>query len=231
MILNVYKEKNWTSFDVVAKVRVMLGKKRKVGHAGTLDPLAKGVLVVLTDEDTKKQDKFMKLKKEYIADISFGITTPTYDLEILPEVNKTQISLEDLKEKIPAILKHFEGEIDQKVPPYSAAKVGGKTLYKEARKGKINIEELPVKRITIHKTDILEIRNEESDTIEGKKEFPAIKISVSCSSGTYIRSLAHDLGEKIGCGAVMINLLRTGVGDYRVEDSKKITELSFKPGD
>jgi tRNA pseudouridine55 synthase len=231
MILNVYKEKNWTSFDVVAKVRNMLGGKRKVGHAGTLDPLAEGVLIVLTDEDTKKQDEFMKMKKEYVAKITFGITTPTYDLEFLPEVSKRQIGLENLKTLCPVVLKDFEGEIDQKVPPYSAAKVDGKTLYKEARKGKVDEVSLPVKRITIYKIEILETYDEDVETKDGKRKFPSMKARVECSSGTYIRSLAHDLGEKFGCGAVMMGLVRTRIGEYSVSDSKKITELSFKPGD
>lgn len=96
MILNVYKEKGWTSFDVVAKIRGMLGKKEKVGHAGTLDPLAEGVLVVLTGEDTKKQREFTGMDKEYIAEIAFGVTTPTYDLEVLPALSEKQPSLKKL---------------------------------------------------------------------------------------------------------------------------------------
>lgn len=231
MILNIYKEKDWTSFDVVAKVRGILGKKRKVGHAGTLDPLAEGVLIVLTDDDTKKQTEFMNMEKEYVAKIAFGITTPTYDLEMLPDLTKQQIGIEDLKTKLPDVIKEFEGEIDQKVPPYSAAKVGGKTLYKEARKGKVGEIELPVKRITIHKIELLEIVEEEVTTNEGCRKLPVVKLRVSCSSGTYIRSLAHDLGERIDSGAVMTDLVRSKIGEFLVGDSKKITELELKPGD
>lgn len=229
MILNLYKEKGWTSFDVVAKVRGMLGGKRKVGHAGTLDPLAEGVLVVLTDEDTKKQDEFTKMKKEYIAKIAFGITTPTYDLEILPDVREKQISLEDAKKGLGKILPKYIGDIDQKVPAYSAAKVEGKRLYKEARAGRIKEDSLPVKRITIYNIEVLEWSEEEFETKnEGEKQkFPVVKIKVECSSGTYIRSLAHDLGEELGTGAVMTSLVRTKVGDFTVEQAKKATELKF----
>lgn len=225
MILNVYKEKGWTSFDVVAKVRSMLGRKRKVGHTGTLDPLAEGVLIVLTDEDTKRQDEFMTMEKEYVAKIAFGITTPTYDLEVLPNVSEMQISLKEVKEILEKILPKYIGEITQKVPAYSAVKVKGKTLYKEARKGKLGDIKLPVKRITIHEVEVLGSGEEEIETVGGKRKFPVIKMKVRCSSGSYIRSLAHDLGEELGCGAVLVSLLRTRVGDFVVGKSRKVSDL------
>jgi tRNA pseudouridine55 synthase len=206
MILNVYKEKGWTSFDVVAKVRGMLGKKRKVGHAGTLDPLAEGVLIVLTDEDTKKQNEFMNLKKEYQAKIAFGITTPTYDLEVLPDVSDKQLGLEEIKKLLTDLLPKYIGEIDQKVPGFSAVKVDGKRLYKQARSGDIDEDKLPVKRVTIYNIKVLDSGNESIETKEGIKEFPVITIKVECSSGTYIRSLAHDLGNDLGTGALLVPL-------------------------
>ena len=219
MILNVYKEKNWTSFDVVAKVRSMLGGKRKVGHAGTLDPLAEGVLIVLTDEDTKKQKEFMNMEKVYVAKIAFGITTPMYDLEVLPDVSEMQISLKEVNKILEKMLPKYIGEITQKVPAYSAVKVKGKTLYKEARKGRLSDIKLPVKRITIYKIEVLGGVTEEIETKEEKLKFPVVKMKVRCSSGSYIRSLAHDLGEELGCGAVLVSLLRTKVGDFVVGKS------------
>ncbi len=225
MVFNVYKEKGWTSFDVVAKVRSILGRKRKVGHAGTLDPLAEGVLIVLTDEDTKRQDEFMTMEKEYIAKIAFGITTPMYDLEVLPNVSETQVSLKEVKKILEKILPKYIGEIAQKVPAYSAVKVKGKTLYKEARKGKLSDIKLPVKRITIYEIEVLGSGEEEIETKEEKRKFPVIKMKVRCSSGSYIRSLAHDLGEELGCGAVLISLLRTRVGAFIVGTPRKVSDL------
>lgn len=224
MILSVYKEKGWTSFDVVAKIRGMLGKNRKVGHAGTLDPLAEGVLVVLTDEDTKKQRDFMNMEKEYVAKIAFGITTPMYDLEVLPNVSEMQISLKEVNKILEKILPKYIGEIEQKVPTYSAVKVKGKTLYKEARKGKLSDIKLPVKRITIYEIEVLGSGMEEIVTKDGKRKFPVIEMKVRCSSGSYIRSLAHDLGEELSCGAVLVSLLRTRVGDFVVGKSRKVSD-------
>jgi tRNA pseudouridine55 synthase len=227
MILNVYKEKGWTSFDVVAKVRGMLGKKRKVGHAGTLDPLAEGVLIVLTDEDTKKQNEFMNLKKEYQAKIAFGITTPTYDLEVLPDVSDKQLGLEEIKKLLTDLLPKYIGEIDQKVPGFSAVKVDGKRLYKQARSGDIDEDKLPVKRVTIYNIKVLDSGNESIETKEGIKEFPVITIKVECSSGTYIRSLAHDLGNDLGTGALLFTLVRNKIGDFDISASNKISNLSL----
>jgi len=227
MILNIYKEKGWTSFDVVAKVRLLLGKKRKVGHAGTLDPLAEGVLIVLTDEDTKKQSEFMKMKKEYEAKIAFGLTTPMYDLEVLPDISDKQMGLDEVKGEFEKILPNYIGEISQKVPGYSAVKVEGKRLYKQARSGSIDEDKLPVKSVTIYNIEVLGWVEEKIKTKDGSKEFPVVTMKIECSSGTYIRSLAHDLGEDLGTGAVMTSLIRTRIGDFKVTDSKKITELKI----
>ncbi|MFC1700135.1 tRNA pseudouridine(55) synthase TruB [Patescibacteria group bacterium] len=211
MILNIHKEKNWTSFDVVAKVRGILGEK-KVGHAGTLDPLAEGVLVVLTGEDTKKQSEFMNMEKEYIAEFGLGLDSDTYDLEVLPRVIDTNIDFE--KE-----IKKYVGKIKQKVPSYSAVKVKGKKLYKEARKGKIDESSLPVKEISIHSIEILDKYEKDIETESGVKKIPIFKVKVVCGSGTYIRSLAHDLD------CVLVSLVRTRIGDFKVEDSIEISEI------
>ena len=180
MILNVYKEKGWTSFDVVAKIRGMIGKKVRVGHAGTLDPLAEGVLIVLTGEDTKKQRDFTGMDKEYIAEIAFGATTPTYDLEVLPDLSEKQMSLKKVGQGLKEILPRYQGEINQKVPAYSAVKVGGKALNKEARKGKTGKINLPVKRIKIYEIEILDSVNEEIETKIGNRKIPVIRLKVSC---------------------------------------------------
>lgn len=220
MILNIYKEKGWTSFDVVKKVRNILrhehGKKEKVGHAGTLDPLAEGVLIVLTGRDTKKQAEIMEMEKEYVAEISFGASSPTYDLEGTLSFSKIPDDL-DVEKKLDELLPKYLGEIKQTVPPHSAVKVKGKRLYKKARSGKLSTAELPSKKITIRnitKLDFYKIEN-----------LPTVKLKISCSKGTYIRSLAHDLGKDLDVGGVLISLVRTRVGDYLIEQSKRIPEL------
>lgn len=222
MILNIYKPKNWTSFDVVAKARGVL-KVKKAGHAGTLDPLAEGVLIVLTEDDTKKQDKFMEMEKEYIAEIAFGAETPTYDLEILPHLNVAPNS-EELFEKLREILPAFTGEIEQTIPPYSAKKIQGKEMYKLARKG----VEIPkqTKKVTIWSIDILGMESKELETDGGAISLPVVTMKVRCSSGTFVRSLAHELGEKLGTGGVLKSLIRSAVGEYRVENSIKIEDLA-----
>ena len=217
MILNVYKEKNWTSFDVVAKVRSMLGKKTKVGHAGTLDPLAEGVLIVLTDNDTKKQNNFMSMDKEYLAEISFGASSTTFDLE--GEITYLNIPEDmDILSEFKGIMKKYLGEIDQTVPYYSAVKVKGKKLYELARKNK-PVDKLPKKKVKINSIEILDFYT--------KDNLPTVKLLINCSKGTYIRSLANDIGEDLGVGGILVNLVRTKVGIYTAEESVKISELKF----
>jgi len=216
--LNVYKEKGWTSFDVVAKIRGLLGggRKRKVGHAGTLDPLAEGVLIVLTDEDTKKQQGFMELEKEYMCEISFGVTSPTYDLE--RELTYCSVPKDlDVEKELDNILPRYLGEIQQRVPPYSAVKVQGKPLYKKARAGKVTTDQLPLKKITIY--------NLQKDGFYQKNNLPTVKLKINCSKGTYIRSLAHDLGKDLGVGGILVSLIRAKIGDFHVEDAEKIPDL------
>ena len=221
MIHNIFKPKDWTSFDVVAKLRGVL-KTKKIGHAGTLDPLAEGVLVILTGPDTKLQDRLMKTTKEYVTEFTFGITTLTYDLEMTPTYNPNIEHLNLTLGQLTDVTNKYIGQIEQTAPPYSAKKVGGKTLYKEARKGRIDQIQLPVKTVEIHKIDVLDFYDREIETDLGVKTLPAVKLKIECSSGTYVRSLAHDIGEELGVGAVMTSLVRTRVGNYKVEDSRTI---------
>jgi tRNA pseudouridine55 synthase len=209
---------------VVAKVRGILRanlpqdkrKSLKVGHAGTLDPLAKGVLLILTGADTKKQTELLKLEKEYVGEISFGITSPTYDLE--GDLTYHQIPQNfNLKTVLKPILNNYLGEIEQKVPPYSAVKKDGKVLYKEARKGKLQEKDLPVKKVTIHNIKI--------NNYYEKEGLPAVNLTITCGKGTYIRSLAHDLGRDLGVGAVLTNLVRTRIGNYTADKAIRIREL------
>ncbi|OGC72655.1 tRNA pseudouridine(55) synthase TruB [candidate division WWE3 bacterium RIFOXYC2_FULL_42_13] len=221
MILNIFKPKNWTSFDVVAKVRGVL-KVKKAGHAGTLDPLAGGVLVVLTGDDTKKQAKFMEMEKEYVAEIVFGAKSPTYDLEVLPTLVTTPDSAETF-EKIKEILPLFTGEIEQIIPPYSAKKVEGKPMYKLARQGLEMAEQR--KTITISSIDVMEQKSCELNTDKGVAVLPCVTLRIKCSSGTFVRSLAHELGEKLKTGGILVSLVRSAVGEYKVENSVKIEDL------
>ncbi len=215
MIYNVFKPKNWTSFDVVAKMRGIL-HTRKIGHSGTLDPLAEGVLVVLTEKDTKKQNEFMALEKEYRAKVAFGVISPTYDLEGPLEFTGEVPGQREIETK----LLSFTGEINQTVPPFSAVRVNGKRLYKEARKGNINENELPVKKVKIYGIQIESFGNETININGELKSLSVVSFTVQCSSGTYIRSLAHDIG------GVLVSLLRTRIGTYRIEDSKTLDALA-----
>ncbi|MFC1722401.1 tRNA pseudouridine(55) synthase TruB [Patescibacteria group bacterium] len=219
MILNIYKEKGWTSFDVVAKIRSVLtrkeGNKVKVGHAGTLDPLAEGVLIILTHQDTKNQEDFMNKEKEYIAKIGFGSTSESYDLEedlTFHAISKNLNVEEELKNIIPKYL----GDIDQEVPAYSAKKVEGIPLYKKARANGLKNKSLPVKRVNIKSIEILEV------TIE--KRMHIVKFDIRCGKGTYIRSLANDFGKDLGVGGVLVELVRTRIGEYAIKDSLKIND-------
>ncbi|MCC7430688.1 tRNA pseudouridine(55) synthase TruB [bacterium] len=207
-VLNIFKPEGWTSFDVVAKLRNLL-KIKKIGHAGTLDPFATGVLVVCTGKATKKINDFVETKKEYVATVEFGKTTNSCDVtgETTSQKSTQNLTVKDFEK----ILDEFKGEILQIPPMFSAKKIGGKRLYKLARKG-IEVERKPVK-ITIFELEILE------------NNFPEVVIKVVCSKGTYIRSLANDFGEKLGCGAYLKKLVRTKVGDFTVETSIIIEEF------
>lgn len=214
----------------MGEIRRKLGVK-KVGHAGTLDPLADGVLIVLTGKMTKQQDTFMHQDKEYVAKIAFGFSTVTYDLEgefisKLPDLENPELTSQNLallSQSLKATLQTFEGDILQKVPAYSAVKISGKRLYDLARSGKSDTVEIPVKKIKIHKITLLNLNLEYIDKVNC--QVPVATIKVECGSGTYIRSLAFDLGEKLGVPATLSALTRTRVGDFLVENSIKLENL------
>jgi len=208
----VDKPIDWTSYDVIR----LLKRKftfEKIGHAGTLDPFASGLLIVLVGSYTKKFDYFQTLEKEYEATMYLGKTTDTYDVEgkIISEY-KGKIKIE--KSKLLEIFKYFKGEIEQVPPAYSALKIKGRPAYKMARKGET--VKLQPRKIFIKKIDLL------------KTELPKIYIKVSCSSGTYIRSLAFDIGKKLGYGAYLEELKRTKIGTFKLKDAKEPKGLSMK---
>ena len=202
-IILIDKELNWTSFDVVSKLRNSIKKKLdlkkiKVGHAGTLDPLATGLLIICTGRMTKRIDEFSCLNKTYTGKITIGSTTPSYDLETKPNVYYPTDHIND--ELILNTAKKFTGKILQKPPIFSAVKKDGVRLYKLARRGvDVKVEK---REITIHDFTITSIN------------FPEIEFSVCCSKGTYIRSLANDYGKELGSGAHLSELRRTSIGEY-----------------
>ncbi|MEZ6255266.1 MAG: tRNA pseudouridine(55) synthase TruB [Patescibacteria group bacterium] len=234
MILNVYKERTWTSFDVVAKVKNVL-KVNKAGHAGTLDPLAEGVLIVLTDEDTKRQSEFMGLEKEYKFAVAFGMTSPTYDLEGDLKVHPIPVTFKLGSILTNELLAKYIGKITQTVPPFSAVKVDGQRLYKKARAGNIDDIELPdreveVKSFSINSISYLspvgfaKLYGKDVSNL-GVQVIPVLDCTIICSKGTYIRSIANDLGADVGVGGVLAKLVRTRVGDFSFNDSVLIDAL------
>lgn len=206
-ILYFNKPLTWTSFNLVAKVRYIVSrkikeKKLKVGHAGTLDPLATGVMIICTGRATKRIEEFQYQTKEYIATIQLGATTPSYDLE--KEIDATYPTEHITRERVEEVLKRFIGAIEQVPPAFSACKVDGERAYDLARKGKA--VELKPKLLVIDEIELLECN------------LPEIKIRVVCSKGTYIRALARDIGEALESGAHLTGLIRTRIGDVRLED-------------
>jgi tRNA pseudouridine55 synthase len=201
-VLLIDKPLHWTSFDAVRKIRNTL-KIKKVGHAGTLDPLATGLLIICTGKFTKKINEYMAQAKEYTGTFTLGATTPTYDSESTPENFKAfnQITAE----QIVAATKQFIGEIQQFPPIYSAIKKDGEALYELARRG----EEVELKSRTIHiyEFEITHI------------ELPVVSFRVLCGTGTYIRSLAHDMGVELSCGAYLSALRRTKIGEHHVDNA------------
>ena len=210
-IILIDKELNWTSFDVVSKLRNSIKKKLdlkkiKVGHAGTLDPLATGLLIICTGKMTKRIEELSCLNKTYTGKITIGSTTPSYDLETKPNVYYPTDHVND--ELIQNTAKKFIGKILQKPPIFSAVKKNGVRLYKLARRG----VDLKVEKIKIKINDL---------TITSIN-FPEIEFSVCCSKGTYIRSLANDFGKELGSGAHLSELRRTSIGEYSVYKSFKL---------
>ncbi|MBN7816712.1 tRNA pseudouridine(55) synthase TruB [Algoriphagus pacificus] len=202
------KPKEWTSFDVVKKVRNAL-KIKKVGHAGTLDPLATGLLIVCAGKMTKQIETFMGQEKEYTGTFVLGATTESFDLEkpIVPVSDPSHLTLGDIKSAV----DELTGDILQVPPMHSAIKVDGKRVYESARKGiEVKMEARPV-----------QVREFEITRFVGAE----IDFRISCSKGTYIRSLARDLGEKLQVGAYMSALCRTRIGDFHLSDAKDLNSL------
>lgn len=210
-ILLINKPLRWSSFDVVKKIKNLIRtkyslKKIKVGHAGTLDPLASGLLIVCTGKFTKRISEIQGQAKTYTGDITLGGTTPSYDLET--EVDKTYATKHINEVLINETTSQFIGEIDQKPPIFSALKRGGERLYEKARRGeKIEIES---RKVNIHSFDITSI------------DMPVISFEIKCSKGTYIRSIAHDFGIAINSGGHLSKLCRTAIGDYNLKDALDI---------
>lgn len=208
-VLLIDKPLKWSSFQAVNKLKYILKrkydlpKKFKIGHAGTLDPLATGLLIVCTGKFTKRITEIQAQAKEYTGTITVGATTPSYDLET--EVDATFPTEHITAELILETVKQFIGEIDQKPPIFSAIKKDGKRLYEHARAG--SAVEIAARKTTIHEFEITRIA------------LPEIDFRVSCSKGTYIRSLAFDFGKALNSGAYLSDLRRTKIGDYNVDNA------------
>jgi tRNA pseudouridine55 synthase len=217
-MLLIDKPLNWTSFDVVNKLRYRVvkvcGKKMKVGHAGTLDPLATGLLVICTGKMTKQLQFLQDEDKEYTGEITFGKTTPSYDAETEPDrfFDTDHIT----EERIIQTIRTFMGNIQQLPPMFSAIKVDGQPLYKAARKGQV-IEVQP-RSVIIH----------EFDCVHFDKTTCKMQFRVRCSKGTYIRSLAYDFGAAMESGAFLSKLVRTRSGDKRLENAWNLDDLIAK---
>jgi len=210
-ILVINKPKEWTSFDVVAKIRNKLGVK-KVGHTGTLDPMATGVLVLCLGKATKLAQEMTGYDKEYVAEITLGATTPTDDAE--GEITPFPGAKEKEIDEIATALKDFEGEIMQLPPQFSAKKIKGKRAYAMARKGQ-KVELKPVE-VKVNELELLNYK------------WPIIKLRVLSGKGFYVRSLARDLGEKLGTGGYLSALQRTKVGKYDLSQATTIEEADEK---
>jgi len=208
LILAVDKPMEWSSFDVIRKLRG-LSPIRKMGHAGTLDPMATGLLIVLSGKATKLMNHFLGQDKEYEATIRLGQTTASWDAEtdVLEEKDASGITEDEIEEALQA----FRGNITQITPAYSAVKVEGERLYKKARRGERII--LPTRSVTVHSFDLLH------------KQGADVGVRISCSSGTYIRSLAHELGDALGVGGHLVRLRRTRIGSLMANEAWGVHEL------
>ena len=209
-VLLINKPLQWTSFDVVKKIRTLV-RTKKVGHAGTLDPLATGLLIVCTGKFTKRINEFMAAEKEYTGTFTFGATTPTYDLESEPADFKNYAGIDN--NQVLQATKKFTGEILQVPPIHSAIKKDGKRVYELARQGKE--VKLEPRKITIKEFEITNI------------EMPVVSFRVVCTTGTYIRSLANDVGIALGCGAYLSSLCRTRIGVFSLARAMSIKEAEI----
>ena len=208
-VILIDKPVNWTSFNVVSRVR-RLTKVKKVGHAGTLDPLATGLLIVCTGKKTKEISEYQAQRKKYTGIITLGKSSPSMDLatEITEKVLPDDLS----EEKILSVRNKFLGNIEQVPPMFSALKHKGKALYKLARAGK-EVERAP-RQVEIFSFDITKI------------DLPDIHFEIACSKGTYIRVIADDFGKELGCGGILSLLRRTEIGDYKVDDAFDVDEFT-----
>lgn len=209
------KNYDWTSFDLVNRVRYLLCrklgvKKLKVGHAGTLDPLATGLMILCTGKSTKMIDTYQAEEKEYIATLKLGATTPSFDMETEEDsvTDASHITTELLQQA----MQKFTGTIAQVPPVFSAVKIEGKRAFSYARKGET--PDMPAKTITINEMELLQFN------------LPEVKIRVVCSKGTYIRALARDLGIELGCGAYLTALQRTRIGTFSIADAMTVDFFS-----
>lgn len=207
-ILLLDKPLTWTSFDLVKKVRNSL-RIKKIGHAGTLDPLATGLLILCTGKFTKKIDEIQAQEKEYTGTITIGSTTPSFDLET--EIDSTCDFAHITEAQLREAAAGFVGVIAQTPPIYSAVKVNGERAYKLARRGEE--AEIKAKQIEIKSFEITRIA------------LPEVDFKVTCSKGTYIRSLARDFGLQLGCGAHLTKLVRTRIGNYKLEDALRVEDI------
>ena len=213
-ILLINKPLGWTSFDVVKKIKNLIRrkyslKKLKVGHAGTLDPLASGLLIVCTGKFTKRISELQGQAKIYTGDITLGGTTPSYDLETEIDTKfETNHITENLIKETTA---QFIGEIEQKPPIFSALKRGGERLYEKARRGESF--EIQARKVIVHSFDIKTI------------EMPKVRFEIKCSKGTYIRSIAYDFGTALNSGAHLSKLCRTAIGDYQLVDALDVSDF------
>jgi tRNA pseudouridine55 synthase len=214
-VLLISKPYTWTSFDVVGKMRTIIRKrmgirKIKIGHAGTLDPLATGLLILCTGKFTRRIDEFQGLEKEYTGTFRLGATTPSFDLETPIDQTFPLTTLTGW-EKIHEAASHFITTFDQVPPQFSAIKVDGKRAYESARK-EINVD-IKARKITISAFEITRI------------DLPDVDFRVVCSKGTYIRSLARDFGEFLGCGAHLTALCRTRIGSFHLHDAYELDDF------
>lgn len=211
-VLLINKPLRWTSFDVVKKLRYKL-KIKKIGHAGTLDPLATGLLIVCSGKMTKSINDFMGMEKEYTGSLIIGQTTASYDLETIPTdpVDITHINAAAIQ----TVVNSFIGLIQQTPPLHSAIKVNGKRAYELARAGEV--AELKKREVEIKEFEVVAI------------DLPRIDFRVVCSKGTYIRSLARDIGEALGVGAYLSALCRTRIGTFKLEDALQVEEVLPPP--
>lgn len=211
-VILVDKPKGWTSFDVVAKIRGALSaqgiNKPKVGHAGTLDPLATGLLIVLTGAECKNQDKYMKQDKTYEVEMKLGETSTTQDLE--GEITSVS-NQEPTPDEVNAVIGSFIGDVQQVPPVFSAIKIDGNRAYKLARQGQS--PEMKPRQVSIH--SIFDI----------KYNYPSVQFAAEVSSGTYIRSLVRDIGDKLNTGAYMTGLNRTKIGKYKLDVAQDIDSV------